>query len=118
MTKRALLIAILILFIALFYSLGKQIYDSLGSSYRLDQSTDEIAALQKKNSDLKRKLAEVDSSEFIEQQARDKLNMAKDGETVVIIPQAQINQVLGVEKKIEDLPQIPYYQGWIKLFFH
>jgi len=118
MTKRALPIAILIVFLVLFYSLGKQIFDSLGSSYRLDQATDEVAALQKKNTELKKKLDEVDTPEFIEEQARDKLNLSKDGETVVIIPQNQIDQVLGTQKKVEIIQQIPYWQGWLKLFFH
>lgn len=117
MTKKAILFAILILFLFMFYSLSKQIYDSLRSSYRLDESTDQVAALQQENTELKKRLTHVDSPEFIEQQARDKLNLARPNETVVIIPQSQIDRLVNSQAPANPAEPIPNWQGWLKLFF-
>src|SRR3989338_6773380 len=41
---------------------------------------------KKENEALTREFAKTQTPEFIEKQAREKLNMAKEGETVVILP--------------------------------
>ena len=56
------------------------------------------------------------SQDFIEQQARDKLGLAKEGETIVIIPEEKINQVLGMAKQVVE-PRLPNWQGWLRLFW-
>lgn len=114
--KKIVFIIIIIMILGLFYSLGRQVYESLKIGNRLDQEAAELVNLQQKNAELKRKLVEVDSLKFIESQARDKLNMSRVGETVVIISKEELDNVLGmeIEKKLE---QIPNWLGWWKLFW-
>ncbi|MFH0937492.1 MAG: septum formation initiator family protein [Candidatus Daviesbacteria bacterium] len=116
MIKKLIFIAIIIVLIIIFYSLGRQIYDSLQISKRVEQETEELVNLQQKNLELKKKLAEVQTFQFIEQQARDKLNLAREGETVVIIPQKSLEKILGAQKE-KIIEVLPNWMGWIKLFF-
>lgn len=53
------------------------------------------------------------SEEFVEKQARDKLNMAKEGETVVILPEGE--GVLG-EVEISRERQEPIWKKWLGVF--
>lgn len=119
MSRRRKIIFILffIILLGLFYALGSQIYDSLQSGKRLDMETEKLIKLQKRNSELKNKLAEVQSIGFIEKEARNKLNLAREGETVIIISQKEIDKVLGLEKKQTEEIKIPNWQGWLRLFW-
>lgn len=116
MLKKLFLCLILVVFTVLIYSFSRQIYDSLKSGSRLDESADKLSRLQKQNSDLKKRLVEVESLQYIESQARDKLNQTRFNETLMIIAQKEIDQVLGLDKKASEL-KIPNWQGWLKLFW-
>lgn len=93
-----------------------QIFSTLKAGDRLKEVTDNLQSLEVKNKELREKLEEVKKPEFIETQARDKLGLVKEGETLVIIPQEKIDEVLGMTKKIEEI-KLPNWQGWLKLFF-
>lgn len=114
--KKALLIVLLVIFSIVIYNLARQIIFALQASSRLDQIAGKVAELQQKNSGLKKKLAETSSLSFIERQARDKLNLARPGETVIIIPDSEIDKILGVQT-IAIPEATPNWQGWLKLFF-
>ncbi|MCL4366672.1 septum formation initiator family protein [Patescibacteria group bacterium] len=118
MIRKVILCLFLLIFGAIFYNLGRQVFDSLQAGQRLDQSVDELTRLQDKNEELKEQLSQLDSPQFIEQQARDKLNLARSGETVVIIPPSEVDQVLKQNQPTPTPTPVPYYQGWFKLFFH
>ena len=112
--KIAILVILLIVGITIF-NLGKQIGDSITASKRLDQAADEVSELQNENKRLNKRLSEVQEFDFIEETARNKLNMARPGETIVIVPQEQLIQVLDSEKRV-DAPKVANWQGWLKLF--
>ncbi|KKR80512.1 MAG: Septum formation initiator [Candidatus Daviesbacteria bacterium GW2011_GWA1_41_61] len=116
MPKKIFIVLILIFIIGILYSLGVQIYESLQVSGRLEQEAEELVNLEKKNSELKKKLTEVQSLSFIEQQTRNKLGWSRAGETVVIIPQEELDKVLGVKEEVQKIIE-PYWQGWMKLFW-
>ena len=53
--------------------------------------------------------------EFIEEQARNKLNLAKEGETIVILP-PNVEELVGWRE--ENGPEeLPNWQKWRNLFF-
>lgn len=117
--KRKIVFALIFLIIlVIFYALGSQIYGSLRSGDRLNQEMEVLVSLQKKNMELKNKLNLVQSVGFIEEEARNKLNLAREGEMVLLISQKRIDQVLGAEKKQVEEIKIPNWQGWLKLFWH
>lgn len=116
MLKKTPLFLILAVIGAILYSLGSQIYNALQAGKRLDETVSQLTHLQKRNLELKKKLVEVGKPEFIEKLARDKLNLARPNETVVIIPEEQLNKVLSFYNK-DKMVKLPNWLGWFKLFF-
>lgn len=107
---------ILALVLILFYGLSNQIYHALQAGKRLDEAASKLANLQRKNNELKKKLAEADSLTFIETQARNKLNLARPGESVIVISQKEIDKVLGLQESSTEA-KMPNWQGWLKLIW-
>ena len=108
------LFILIVLFIA--FNLVKQISQNLQASNRLPELISEVQKLQVKNQYLKNQLENIKSDQFIEQQARDKLGLAKPGETLVIISEDKIKQILGASAAAQ-IVRLPNWQGWLKLFF-
>ncbi|RJP46204.1 MAG: hypothetical protein C4584_01890 [Armatimonadetes bacterium] len=116
MLKKIAFISAIVIFIAIFYGLSSQVYSALQAGERLEKEVEKIVLLRQKNNELKQRLEEVKSPRFIEQQARDRLNMAKSNETIIIIPKEEIEKVLSAQKQVIE-EQIPNWQGWLKLFW-
>ena len=118
MLKKPLFITIVIIILIIAYNLLGQIFTTLKSGERLKTATDELYSMEQKNQMLKKKLTQVQTQDFIEQQARDKLGLGKGNETIMVIPDNKINQVLGVKEESKQPEiKIPNWQGWLKLFF-
>ena len=73
-----------------------------------------IEELRAKNEDLKKRLEYIESDEFVEKEAREKLNMAKEEETVVILPEKLEIRDFESGSREENLPN---WQQWLRLFF-
>lgn len=108
----------IILIVFLLLSLSRNIIKTLDAQKKIDAKQEEIAALQKKNEKLKSELSQVQSSEYTEEQLRNKLGLAKEGETVVVLPDKETlkNLVPAQETQQEALPD-PNWKKWVKLFF-
>lgn len=115
-SKKLGLVFAVIIFLFVSFNLFSQILTTLKSGDRLEEATDKLHSLEVKNKELKRKLEQVNNPLFIEEQARDKLGLVREGETIVIIPEEKLNQVLGVTRKGEEI-RLPNWQGWLKLFW-
>lgn len=106
---------VLALSLVILFNLTKQIISALQAGGRLDTAMEDLAKLQKENSSLQKKLAEVKSPQFIEEEARNKLNFSRFGETLVIVSPKDLERVLGVNKEASPIP-IPNWQSWLRLF--
>lgn len=77
----------------------------------------EVRVLAQKKDELEKKVAEQATPFAIEKEIRDKLQMAKPGETVVIIPEERI-QALGATISAQITPEsaveadVPNWQRW------
>ena len=116
MIKKIVLGVILLISLVIAYNLIKQIIESTRSGDRLSQAADIVYKLEVKNKELKKKLTQIQSPEFIEQQARNKLGLSKKGETVVIIPDETLKLVLGTSSSAQEI-RLPNYLGWFRVFF-
>lgn len=116
MYKKIGFLVLIVIFGLVAINLIRQTTDALQAGKRLDQAADELAKLQEKNRQLKNRLAEIQTIQFIEEQARNKLNLARPDETVVIIAQDQIAQVLK-QNEPTTTPTLNNWQGWMRLFF-
>jgi cell division protein FtsB len=71
-----------------------------------------LSQLQTKNKQLQEELQEATSPAFVEQEARNKLGLVKEGETVVIMNKS--NPSADGQKNLQALPS---WKQWWSLFF-
>lgn len=114
--KAAATIAIIVITL-LIINLARQISQALNASSRLDTDVNEVSRLQEENRNLKQKLNQVGTYDYLEHIARNELDLAKQNETLYIIPDSEIDKVLNANKS---KPQIilPNWQLWLRLIFH
>lgn len=113
---KKIILALILLIIGLFaYSLIIRTMEAVKSGERLSQSAEVVYKLESQNKLLKKKLSEVQSSDFIEEEVRNKLGFVKKGETVVVIPEEKLKLVLGTSSSAQI--RLPNWLGWIRVFF-
>lgn len=80
-------------------------------------SRSRLEELKRQNEELKLKVEEVKSEEYIEKTARDKLGLAKEGEIVIVLPDEETIRKFApkVEEEEDTLPD-PTWRKWLKLF--
>lgn len=76
----------------------------------MQDAQEKLAELAEQQQNLERKLAGTNTQEFIEQQAREKLNMSKSGELVVILP------TISLAPSPSPTPDYPIWEQWVNLF--
>lgn len=83
----------------------------------IEKEKAKVEELKSANLKLEEDLARVKSEEFIERQLRDKLGLAKPGEIVLVLPDAETLKKLApkMEEEKETLPDPPW-RKWIQLF--
>jgi cell division protein FtsB len=70
----------------LFFTLGKKFMEGREIKNEIKATEDEIARLEAKNSELDDLFGYLNTEAFLEQEAREKFNLQKEGESVMIIP--------------------------------
>lgn len=89
-------------------------WSSLQERLNIIKNTENKIALETDKQDsLKRELAQAESPDFIESQARDKLNMVREGEIVILMPTISIS----AEQTAPISELSPNWQKWLKLFW-
>jgi cell division protein FtsB len=67
--------------------------------------------LKRENQELKEKLEFVQTPEFMEKEARDRLGLVQEGEAVVIMPE----KITDVQANNQE--ELPNWKKWWQLFF-
>lgn len=84
----------------------------------LNQSKEALDKLEDENKELQRQLENVKTERYSEKEARDKLNLAKEGEIVLVLPDDDVLRKLSPRRKEEQehlLPD-PNWKKWLSLF--
>jgi cell division protein FtsB len=84
------------------------------SKDRLEISQQRLEKAQAENQKLKSELENTQSDQFVEEEARNKLGMAREGEQVVILPNSA---KIGEERK-QDQKKLENWQKWMALLFN
>lgn len=106
-------LAVLVVGLLLVVSLIRSIIDFLKAEDRIKQEEIKLAQLQLKNDELKKKLEEVESPEYLEKMAREKLGLAKEGEVVVVLPSVLPQP----DQKPQPEENLSNWQKWLRVFF-
>lgn len=115
MRKRAIQWLVIIVGISLIINLSRDILRLIKAGGQIKLTEEELAEKSQENKQLLEKKKFYTSEEFVEEEARNKLNMARPGETIVVLPQ-NVSELVGREEK-EVFQEIPNWQKWWKLFF-
>lgn len=111
--KKVGFVLLVIVLLLIINGLLHSIYD-LWQKQSLVVSAQKELDLQKlKNAKLKGELTFVQSQQFVDEEARNKLFLAKPGEQRVVIAKELING----EKTSQQKKSIPNWQQWLNLFF-
>jgi len=78
----------------------------------IKQVQKKLEEAKNKQENLKRQLAQVESRDFIEEEARNKLNMGKEGEIVLILPSLVFKQPTPSPPA-----KSPNWKKWLELFY-
>ncbi len=108
---------VIIVALILGFSLVKSITKIVGSDSKIADAAQKVNQLKRENERLSNELKNVQSVQFIEGEARDKLGLAKKGEIVVVLPDASTLRILAPHETEEQktLPD-PVWRKWLKLF--
>lgn len=123
-SSRAVLFLLLLAFIWLSLVLVKAFYKKRQMDQEIGALRFEIAKMDKKGQELNQLLDYFNSQAYLEKEAKDKLNLKKEGESVVIVPEAPVDQSIVIEeKKSEETTQTSESANennlikWWKFFF-
>lgn len=115
--SRLFFIFLIPIFLALILGISQQIYDRYQVQKKVSELNAEIANYKKQQKDLTKLIEYYQDPSNLENEARVRLNLKKEGEKVVIIlPTATSTESNGTlsQKEIEALPN---YKQWWYYFF-
>lgn len=117
MKQKIIRIFTLIIGVFLVISLTRSIIDlwQKGSAY--DREEQRFAKARLENEQLISQYERIQTPEYVEQEARDKLGLTKEGEIVVVLPQDTALTEKDMNPSI-DLTNLPIWQQWIKVLFN
>lgn len=110
--KKILFIASVVILLLIINNLSRSIYDLWQKQDLLTKAQKELVKEQQLNQKLKAELSYAKTRQFVEEEARNKLFLAKPGEQQVLISENQLN--LGKKEKTES--KVPNWRKWWNLF--
>lgn len=110
--------ASLILIVMLTASTIKNINRVITIRKEVEKERAKVEKMEADNAKLQAQILEAQGQEFIDAQIRNKLGLTKEGETVVVLPEASLVRSLAPSfgRNEEVLPD-PNWLQWKKLFF-
>ncbi len=114
---RKKIISGLVIFISLYLivSLSRGIIYLIQKEKIIGQEQLKLEKLKVETQTLKEQLDYVRSEEFVEKEAREKLGLTKEGETVVILPEG-FQEMIELSQKGVETEETPNWKQWLGLF--
>ncbi|MBI2598830.1 septum formation initiator family protein [Candidatus Curtissbacteria bacterium] len=113
MKRNLILIAAILVSILLAVNSARRIMTFRTTAAKVTEAQRQLDEIRRENEALARELEYKKSDEFAEAEIRNKLGLAKPGETVVVLPKDDERRTTNDERKIES----PNWQKWWNLFF-
>lgn len=110
--KKILFLAIVTFLVIVIINLSFSIITLWSKKDLLTRTQQELAKKQQEHQQLQQQLKQVAAPGFVEEQARDKLFLAKPGEVIVLFPSASPSAAVR-QKQISK----PIWQQWWELFW-
>src|SRR3989344_887004 len=113
--SRKRLISILFLFIGIFLlgNLAQGIFDAWRGRERIQKMRQDLQEIARENETLQQEIQYYQSDEFVEKEAREKLNLVRPGETVIIVPEEALKKE--ESERIKQTRAEPVWSQWTAL---
>ncbi len=111
-------IALLILFFSLFliFNFSRELLKLAKSGERIKEVEVKLEKLKITRWQLQEEKKYRESPAFLEKEIRDKLLMGKPGETVVILPQEEIDKIASPAGEPARMVELPIWRQWLEVF--
>lgn len=109
--KRLLFLVTIIVCLVIINQLARSIYNLWNKQGLVVKAQKDLEREKKENKELKERLSYVQSTRFIEEEARNKLFLVKPGEEGVIIPEDLL-----ATKKQQKVVEKSSWEEWLALF--
>jgi cell division protein FtsB len=114
MIKKLCFAPITLILISLIVNFSRKVVNLWRAGKLVEEKKSELIRLKTENQSLRKELERVESPRFIEQAAREKLGLGKEGEVAVIMPPET-----GLEKTPKNLEKpVPNWEKWWRLFVY
>lgn len=113
--KRIIFLASLIASLFILNSLVRSISSLWSKQELLVKAQKELENKKRENEELKKRLSQAQSQEFIEKEARNRLFLVRPGESQVLIPEELLKASESAKERVNDSK--PNWQKWWDLFF-
>jgi cell division protein FtsB len=111
-------IVFIVISLLMLASLSRNIIKVREAKERLKEKEENIEKIKGENEELNQRADVFKSEEFIEKQLRDKLGLAKEGETIIVLPDEEtIRKFAPSDEKEEEILPDHNWKKWFKLFF-
>ena len=108
----------LVLFMVLFTSLLRNLKRINEGKRLIQKSEAKLLAAKQENEKLWDQLEIIQSEEYVEKQLRNKLGLVKEGEIVIVLPEADIVKKLApIVPEEEEIKPKPNYLKWLEMFY-
>lgn len=106
--------------IYLIVILSRDLWQILSAKNRITDAEEQVEELEEERVKLEEQLKLVETDEFVEREARDKLLLAKEGEVVVLLPEEIAVQEgpAFVESSGEARKELANWEKWARLFWY
>ncbi len=111
---------IVLVSIFMIISLSGSVMDLWGRRTVVEKERERLTQLEKKNTELTKKLEMVETTAFVEKEARERLGMAKEGDTVIIMDDSSMppSGNSGTTNGNTSSGQLPNWKRWWHVFFN
>ena len=106
-------IAAIVGLLVTIFGLSQSVVRLIGRKSMLKVKQEELVRLQKQQENLQNKLKLAQTPEFIEKEAREKLNLAKSGETIILVEEGETQ----AQTSQKETTIIPNWKKWWQMFF-
>lgn len=108
--------------VVLAVNLSRSIFDFLRLKSRLVEAEQKLEQLKLEQQGLEKEYSYKTKPEYLEQEVRNKLNMAKPGEMVVIIPESELASAAAISSRsaqdeTKETKAMPIWRQWWGMIF-
>ncbi len=120
MRRRVLFWPVLVAGLYLIVILGRDLWQVLTADRRVDSAQSKVAELAKEREELQQELVWVETDEFVEREAREKLMLSRPGEKTVLLPKQEGLGEVEKSRQVEESRKetLPPWRQWWSLFVY